>query len=400
MDAALVKEKARAHIEHHLRIATGGVGDSGSSGLWGPRAPVLSITQLEGEVYVDALTASCLEKELALLELQAEHLSEDIAKAEGDVTCGAVRLDRLTQLTRIWRQKHGESGTFMASLQRFAELHRQALVEERIIRDKRSHLASTSLVSVVDPVFSGAARASGTITDRILQDQILLVDAVAQLYDAGKSETFTDKIQALLQPAAASVTSSSGPEPAEGGALPTPPSWKTTLSPVAAAGERLALQKLLAESMNEHCITNNVVALTDAASEAALLRVQEQIEAKNTDDVVGELNRLNERRRRLDGDSHERQVLHAQAKEALEALQRDVFMRRKQFIVTHRRLLGQERLPSGEYLTPSAGREMFQRVRGELLAGRMDLLLALANSDGKELRHLAFASNTSGGVMR
>ena len=374
LDSALTREKVRSHIEHTLRTTTAATA----------APPVLSITQLEGEAFIDALTGSCLRKELALLEVQTEHLQEDVQMLEEQKTCAAVRLERLSELGRLWAFKASECGNFMASLQHVTDLHRQALVEEHILKDKKLHLRSRPLVQADEVYFAKGNASVETITDKILHDQMLLVGAVAQLYDSARPDSFESKLQMLLEP---EKTSGKGVEDDAALTLDS----GSMLRPVAILRQRLELQKALARSMNESCITTKSATLSEAISESALLRVQEKFEERLTQEQVSELNFLHIRRKKLEDEAAERQALLTKAKEEVEATQRAVFMRRKQFIVTHRRLNGQERLPTGEYLTPAACREVQQRIRNELVAGRMDLLMSLAASDCAELRHMAFA---------
>ena len=77
----------------------------------------------------------------------------------------------------------------------------------------------------------------------------------------------------------------------------------------------------------------------------------------------------------------------SEAKEQLDCVHRNVFARRKKFVVTHRRLTGKEKLPSGELLSPSSAdvAQVLAQIRSELQQGTLFSLQHLADTDCADL---------------
>jgi predicted nucleic acid-binding Zn-ribbon protein len=148
--------------------------------------------------------------------------------------------------------------------------------------------------------------------------------------------------------------------------------------------QRARLQDALS-SATDVCPTTVYPTLMESLSAIAQTRRRVEYEKAWSDDVRGHLEKIQKEMARLRQEEDQRKEDIAIAKAAVEEAHREVFTKRKQYIITHKRLLGLDRLPNGAVLSPSDTAPLLDAIRAELRAGRTDTLDRLARSECAEL---------------
>jgi regulator of replication initiation timing len=133
------------------------------------------------------------------------------------------------------------------------------------------------------------------------------------------------------------------------------------------------------------CPTVIYPTIMEYLSTLAQTRRRVEYEKKWSDDVRVQLERIHREMAALRMQEDERRADIEHAKAELEEAHREVFSKRKKYIITHKRLMGAERLPNGAILSPDEAEVPLAAIRSELAAGRTDTLDRLANTDCAEL---------------
>jgi hypothetical protein len=151
-------------------------------------------------------------------------------------------------------------------------------------------------------------------------------------------------------------------------------------TPANVALHRGRLHDALASS-TDACPTVIYPEIMTVLSELVRSRCRMQYERTWSDNTAAEFVAMQEKMTATSREEEQRQLRVKEAKQMLDDAHRDVFRRRKQFILTHRRLFGIEPLPNGTALQAAATVDLVASIRTELEQGRSDTLMRLSDSE-------------------
>jgi hypothetical protein len=147
---------------------------------------------------------------------------------------------------------------------------------------------------------------------------------------------------------------------------------------------RARLQDALSSACDV-CPTVVYPTIMELLSQLAQTRRRVDYEKRWSDEVRAQLDRIQMEMAKMRAEDEDRKEAIARAKSDLDDAHREVFTKRKQYIVTHKRLTGVDRLPDGSMVRQADAQEILRTIRDELRAGRTDTLDRLASSECAEL---------------
>lgn len=138
-------------------------------------------------------------------------------------------------------------------------------------------------------------------------------------------------------------------------------------------------------SGTDACPTVAYPSIMESLSEIVATRRRLDYERKWANDTTTEVGKIESEMATEVVAEEDRHKAIEQAKRELDDAHREVFLKRKAYIIAHKRLMGAERLPNGTTLSPNDTFDIVMRIRDELDDGKTTTLDRLVRTDFAEL---------------